>query len=99
MSDLFKVTDDPKRIRQKILTEAILCFVLNKRLSNRQIGALCDKYYILQMQIRNEKRFVHLAGLYRQKQSELPPEVELYNEPILEKYFWSLIRVSCYIVV
>ena len=84
MDNLFPIVDDPVIINQKLMTEAILCMLLNEQLSLPQIAALCEVFYIMNIEFRGKKRYAQLAGFYRHKQLPLIQE-EQFIEPIGEK--------------
>lgn len=79
---VFEVTDDQELIKEKLESEEpLLCYVLNEKLSEKQIDLYREDHYVVEIERDDKNIFGIICGLYKKK---LPTVLE--TEKLLDTY-------------
>lgn len=81
------LADQPSKILDKLLDEPQLCMLLNPELSQQQIQALVDVFYIIDIEHEGEQRLAVVCGFYLRPRAEvIEPQIrEMWDELAKEK--------------
>lgn len=71
---MFEVTDDPQRIKEKLETEKLLCYVLNEKLTSKHIKQINGESYVVEVHYDNRQVSAVICGLYKKKLHPLDME-------------------------